>query len=83
MDPASKEAAMRSALLLSVALGCAAFALPAKAAVKAGSQEAVTGQVIAQKVQRCPPGSWWIPEGYQRKGKWKAAHCSKVTTRSS
>jgi hypothetical protein len=27
MDPASKEAAMRSALLLSVALGCAAFAL--------------------------------------------------------
>jgi uncharacterized low-complexity protein len=81
MGPVSKEAAMRSALLLSVALGCAAFALPAKAATKA--QEAVMGQAIAQNAQRCPPGSWWIPEGYQRKGKWKPAHCSKVVTRSN
>jgi hypothetical protein len=83
MDPASKEAAMRSALLLSVALGCAAFALPTEAAFKAGAQATVTGQAIAQNAQRCPPGSWWIPEGYQRKGKWKPAHCSKVVTRSS
>ena len=82
MDLASKEAAMRSALLLSVVLGCAAFAPPAKAAIKAGAQETVT-QAIAQNAQRCPPGSWWIPEGYQRKGKWKPAHCSKVVTRSN
>ena len=58
MDPASKEAAMRSALLLSIALGCAAFALPAKAASEAGAQATVTGQAITQNAQRCPPGSW-------------------------
>jgi hypothetical protein len=83
MDPASEEAAMRGTLLLSVALGCAGFALPAKAVIEAGAQATVPRQAIAQNAQRCPPGSWWIPEGYQRKGKWKPAHCSKVATRSS
>ena len=70
---------MRIGLLLSMALCCAGFALPANAAN--GDRQ---GFVAAQAANpRCPPGSWWIPEGYQRKGKWKAAHCSKVTTRSS
>jgi hypothetical protein len=70
---------MRIALLLSIALCCAAFALPANAA--SGDR---AGFLAAQAAtQKCPPGSWWIPEGYQWKGKWKAAHCSKVTARSS
>ncbi len=70
---------MRIALLLSIALACAAFVLPANAAN--GDRP---GFLAAQAAApRCPPGSWWVPEGYQRKGKWKPGHCSKVTTRSS
>jgi hypothetical protein len=71
---------MRIALLLSIALCCGAFALPANAAVMPNGPGFLAAQAVTQ---RCPPGSWWIPEGYQWKGKWKAAHCSKVTTRSS
>jgi hypothetical protein len=69
---------MRIALLLSIALCCAAFAVPANAA--ADKPGVGTGQSVAP---RCPPGSWWVPEGYQRKGKWKPGHCSRVTARSS
>ena len=58
---------MRIRLLLSLALCCAAFAVPANAAT-ADRPGTVTGQSVAP---RCPPGSWWVPEGYQRKGKWK------------
>ena len=76
---------MRGLLLLSIALCCTGFALPAHAVVAPGKHEIGTGQAtirIAQN-QKCPPGSWWMPDGYQRKGKWKPGHCSKVTTRSS
>lgn len=69
---------MRVALLLSIPLLCAAFALPANAA--SGDQAGFAAEQAA--AARCPPGSWWLPEGYQWKGKWRAAHCSKVTTRS-
>ena len=67
MDPASKEAAMRSALLLSVALGCAAFALPAKAAIKAGAQETVTGQG-----PEMPAGVVVDPRGISAQGQMEA-----------
>jgi hypothetical protein len=77
-----EEAVMRSALLLSIALGCIVFALPANA-VPPGKHQADARQPIIKIAQKCPPGSWWIPEGYQRKGKWKPGHCSKVTTRSN
>jgi hypothetical protein len=70
---------MRIALLLSIALCCAAFAVPANAA-NSDRPGVGAGQSAAP---RCPPGSWWVPEGYQRKGKWKPGHCSRVTTRSS
>ena len=75
---------MRIALLLSIALCCAAFTLPANAANAANAANGDRPGFLAVQAaaQRCPPGSWWIPEGYQWKGKWKAAHCSKVTTRS-
>jgi hypothetical protein len=69
---------MRGALLLSIALCCTAFALPANAVVTAPAPAVGAGHAIVGVAQRCPPGSWWIPEGYQRKGKWKPAHCSKV-----
>jgi hypothetical protein len=69
---------MRVALLLSIPLLCAAFTLPANAANSDQAGFAAEQAAAA----RCPPGSWWLPEGYQWKGKWKAAHCSKVTTRS-
>jgi len=71
---------MRIALLLSIALCCAVFTVPANAAVTADRPAVGAGQSVAPK---CPPGSWWVPEGYQRKGKWKPAHCSTVTTRSN
>jgi len=71
---------MRIRLLLAIALCCAVFAIPASAATTADRPGSGAGQSVAP---RCPPGSWWVPEGYQRKGKWKPAHCSKVTTRSS
>ena len=71
---------MRVALLLSIAVCCAAFAVTANAAATADKPGVGAGQSIAP---RCPPGSWWVPEGYQRKGKWKAGYCSKVTPRSS
>ena len=78
---------MRGALLLSTALCCAVFALPADAVVVTpGKHQLGAGQAIIKiaQPQKCPPGSWWIPEGYQRKGKWKPGHCSKVVvTRSS
>ncbi len=70
---------MRIGLLLSIALCCAAVALPANAS-NGDRQGFLAAQAAAP---RCPPGSWWVPEGYQRKGKWKPGHCSKVTTRSS
>ena len=70
---------MRVALLLSIPLLCAAFTLPANAAGTSDQPGFLVAQAAAPK---CPPGSWWLPEGYQWKGKWKAAHCSKVTTRS-
>jgi hypothetical protein len=76
---------MRGLLLLSIGLFCIAFVLPANAVVTISKHQGGAGQAairIAQN-QRCPPGSWWIPEGYQRKGKWKPGHCSKVTGRSN
>jgi hypothetical protein len=79
----SEEAVMRGVLLLSIALLCTALAQPGNAVVKSGAQEIGVGRAMAQNAQKCPPGSWWIREGYQRKGKWKPGHCSKVTTRSS
>ena len=69
---------MRLALLLSLALCCTAFAVPANVVLVSG-KKASAGDPVIGIAQRCPPGSWWIPEGYQRKGKWKPAHCSKVT----
>ena len=77
---------MRGALLLFTALCCAVFALPADAVVVTpGKHQLGAGQAIIKiaQPQKCPHGSWWIPEGYQRKGKWKPGHCSKVVTRSS
>ena len=70
---------MRGALLLPIALCCTAFMLPANAVMTGNKPEVGAGQAIIGIAQRCPPGSWWIPEGYQREGKWKPAHCSKVT----
>jgi hypothetical protein len=70
---------VRGALLLSIILCCTTFVRPANAVVTAPDREVGAGQAIIGIAQRCPPGSWWIPEGYQRKGKWKPAHCSKVT----
>jgi hypothetical protein len=70
---------MRGALLLPIALCCTAFILPANAVMTGNKPEIGAPQAIIGITQRCPPGSWWIPEGYQRKGKWKPAHCSKVT----
>jgi len=69
---------MRGALLLPIALCCTAL-LPANAVMTGDKPEIGAGQAIIGIAQRCPPGSWWIPEGYQRKGKWTPAHCSKVT----
>lgn len=74
---------MRAPLLLSIGLFCIAFAVPANAVVPVGKHQAGARQAVVPIAQKCPPGSWWIPEGYQRKGKWKPGHCSKVTTRSS
>ena len=73
---------MRGALLLPIALCCTAFMLPANAVMTGDKPEIAAPQAIIGIAQRCPPGSWWIPEGYQRKGKWKPAHCSKVTRSS-
>jgi hypothetical protein len=70
---------MRGALVLPIALCCTAFMLPANAVMTGNKPEIGAPQAIIRIAQRCPPGSWWIPEGYQRKGKWKPAHCSKVT----
>jgi hypothetical protein len=74
---------MRAPLLLSIGLFCVAFAQPANSIVPISKAQTDARQPIIKIAQRCPPGSWWIPEGYQRKGKWKPGHCSKVTTRSS
>jgi hypothetical protein len=70
---------MRGTLLLSIGVCCTAFILPANAVVTAPDRGVGAGHAIIGVAQRGPPGSWWIPEGYQRKGKWKPAHCSKVT----
>ena len=74
---------MRGPLLLSIALLCIAFAIPADAGVTPGKYEFAAGQAMMAAAPKCPPGSWWIPEGYQRKGKWKPGHCSKVVNRPS
>jgi hypothetical protein len=74
---------MRGPLLLSIALGWIVFAPQASAAAAAGKYEFGAGRAMMTAAPKCPPGSWWIPEGYQRKGKWKPGHCSKVATRSS
>ena len=67
---------MRVALLLPIALCCAAFALPAKAGVMVDRLGPVAGQEIITVANRCPPGTGWVPAGYQWKGKWKDGHCS-------
>ena len=67
---------MRVASILSIGLCCAAFALPAKAGMMVDRLGPVAGQKIITVADRCPPGTGWVPAGYQRKGKWKDGHCS-------
>ena len=74
---------MRGLLLLSIGLFCIALAPAANAIVSVSKHQGGAGPAVSRIAQKCPPGSWWMPEGYQRKGKWKPGHCSKVTTRSS
>ena len=76
---------MRGALLLSTALCCAVFALPANAAITAGNDQVAAARRSSRsrRLKNVHPAPWWIPEGYQRKGKWKPGHCSKVVTGSS
>jgi hypothetical protein len=74
---------MRGLLLFPIALLDIAFAIPADAGVTSSKYEFGAGQAMMTAAPKCPPGSWWIPEGYQRKGKWKPGHCSKVVNRPS
>jgi hypothetical protein len=57
-------------------LCCFAFALPANAVMKVELPEVGAGRAIISIAQYCPPGTRWVPAGYQRKGKWKPARCS-------
>jgi hypothetical protein len=67
---------MRVALLLPIALCCAAFALPANAVMKVNPPEVGVGRPIISIAHRCPAGMGWVPAGYQWKGKWKDGYCS-------
>jgi len=74
---------MRRALLLPIALCCAAFALPANALVAVDRPEAKPEKPIITIAARCPAGMKWVPAGYQRKGRWRDGHCSSWVARKA
>ena len=59
---------MRVALLLPIALCCAAFALPANAVMKVNPPEVGVGRPIITIAHRCPLCMGWVPAGISVEG---------------
>ena len=68
---------MQRSLLLPITMCCAAFALPANALMVVDRPEVKAEKPILNIASRCPPGTRLVPAGYQRKGKWRDAYCSR------
>ena len=74
---------MRTNIVLAAAVAFAAFPLFATVARSADfGHAAPTGQhAIVQVAQQCGPGEYWEEAGYVAGGKWRDAHCAKVSGR--
>ena len=69
---------MRSSVLALFIITGLVPALPAAAGIPAGQGKAFAAPVsnIVPIAHKCPKGQYWVPAGYAKHGKYRAAHCA-------
>jgi hypothetical protein len=67
---------MRSIALLIAVVGVAVPMVSGAAPALPNRAEAVSAPNIVLVDRRCGPGGHWIRSGYEKHGKWRAAHCA-------